>query len=48
VFQNNTKKLVKDAIYYGRIEATNLYFQKSSGRSRPIEQKGRVPKEIFF
>jgi hypothetical protein len=27
VFQNNAKKLVKDAIYYARIQATNLYFQ---------------------
>jgi hypothetical protein len=36
VFQNNAKKLVKDAIYYARIQATNL-FSKSSGRSRPLE-----------
>jgi hypothetical protein len=27
VFQNNAKKLVKDAIYYERIQATNMYFQ---------------------
>jgi NADH:ubiquinone oxidoreductase subunit 3 (subunit A) len=27
VFQSNAKKLVKDAIYYTRIQATNLYFQ---------------------
>jgi hypothetical protein len=26
VFQNNAKKLVKDAIYYARIQATNLYY----------------------
>jgi hypothetical protein len=47
VFQNNAKKLVKDAIYYATIKATNLYFQKSSERSRPLEQKERVLKDIF-
>jgi hypothetical protein len=34
VFQNNAKKLVKDTIYYARIQATNLYFQK-----RPLNKK---------
>ena len=36
VFQNNTKKLVKDAIYYARIQATNLYFQNHAEEAGPV------------
>jgi hypothetical protein len=36
VFQNNAKKLVKDAIYYARIHATNLYFQNHPEEADPF------------
>jgi hypothetical protein len=39
VFQNNAKKLVKDAIYYARIQATNLYFQNHSKEAGPLNKK---------
>jgi hypothetical protein len=39
VFQNNAKKLVKDAIYYTRIQATNLYFQKHPEEAGPLNKK---------
>jgi hypothetical protein len=39
VFQNNAKKLVKDAIYYARIQATNLYFQNHPKEVGPLNQK---------
>jgi hypothetical protein len=38
VFQNNAKKLVKDAIYYARIQATNLYFQNHP-KAGPLNKK---------
>jgi hypothetical protein len=39
VFQNNAKKLVKDAIYYTRIQATNLYFQNHPEEAGPLNKK---------
>jgi hypothetical protein len=39
VFQNNAKKLVKDAIYYARIQATNLYFQNHLEEADPLNKK---------
>ena len=39
VFQNNAKKLVKDAIYYARIQATNLYFQNHPEEAGPLNKK---------
>ena len=39
VLQNNAKKLVKDAIYYARIQATNLYFQKHPKEAGPLNKK---------
>jgi lipoprotein NlpI len=39
VFQNNAKKLVKDAIYYARIQATNLYFQKHPEEAGLLNKK---------
>ena len=39
VLQNNAKKLVKDAIYYARIQATNLYFQKHPEEAGPLNKK---------
>jgi hypothetical protein len=39
VFQNNAKKLVKDAIYYARIQATNLYFQNHPEEAGPLNEK---------
>jgi hypothetical protein len=39
VFQNNAKKLVKDAIYYARIQATNLYFQNHPEEASPLNKK---------
>jgi hypothetical protein len=39
VFQNNAKKLVKDAIYYARIQATNLYFQNHREEAGPLNKK---------
>ena len=39
VFQNNAKKLVKDVIYYARIQATNLYFQKHPEEAGPLNKK---------
>jgi hypothetical protein len=39
VFQNNAKKLVKDAIYYARIHATNLYFQNYPEEAGPLNKK---------
>jgi hypothetical protein len=39
VFQNNAKKLVKDAIYYARIQATNLYFQNHPEEAGPLSKK---------
>jgi hypothetical protein len=39
VFRNNAKKLVKDAIYYARIQATNLYFQNHPEEEGPLNKK---------
>jgi hypothetical protein len=39
VFQNNAKKQVKDAIYYARIQATNLYFQNHPEELGPLNKK---------
>jgi hypothetical protein len=39
VFQNNTKKLMKDAIYYARIQTTNLYFQNHPEEVDPLNKK---------
>lgn len=39
VFQNNAKKLVKDVIYYARIQATNMYFQKHPEEAGPLNKK---------
>jgi hypothetical protein len=39
VFQNNAKKLVKDVIYYARIQATNLYFQNHPEEAGPFNKK---------
>jgi hypothetical protein len=39
VFQNNAKKLMKDAIYYVRIQATNLYFQFHPKQEGPLNKK---------
>jgi hypothetical protein len=39
VFQNNAKKLGKDAIYYARIQATNLYFQNHPEEAGPLNKK---------
>jgi hypothetical protein len=39
VIQNNAKKLVKDAIYYARIQATNLYFQKHAEEAGPLNKR---------
>jgi hypothetical protein len=39
VFQINAKKLVKDAIYYARIQATNLYFQNHPEEAGPLNKK---------
>jgi hypothetical protein len=39
VFQNNAKKLVKDVIYYARIQATNLYFQNHLEEAGPLNKK---------
>jgi hypothetical protein len=38
VFQNNAKKLVKDVIYYARIQATNLYFQNHPEEAGPLNK----------
>jgi hypothetical protein len=47
VFENNAKKLVKEVIYYARIQDTNLYFQNYPEEAGPLEQKGTVLKDIF-
>jgi hypothetical protein len=47
VFQNNAKKLVKDVIYYVRIQATNLYFQKHPEEAGPLNKKEGSSK-IYF
>jgi hypothetical protein len=39
VFQNNAKKPVKDAIYYARIQATNLYFQNHPEEAGPLNKR---------
>jgi hypothetical protein len=39
VFQNNAKKLVKDVIYYARIQATNMYFQNHLEEVGPLNKK---------
>ena len=39
VFQNNAKKLVKDDIYYARIQATVLYFQNHPEEAGPLNKK---------
>jgi hypothetical protein len=39
VFQNNGKKLVKDVIYYARIQATNLYFQNHPEKQAPLTKR---------
>jgi hypothetical protein len=38
VFQNNAKKLVKDTIYYVRIQATNLHFQNHPEEAGPLNK----------
>jgi hypothetical protein len=38
MFQNNAKKLVKDAIYYARIQATNLYFHNHPKEADPLNK----------
>jgi hypothetical protein len=47
VFQNNAKKLVKDAIYYARIWATNLYFQNLPEEAGPLNKK-EVSSKIYL
>lgn len=39
VFQNNAQKLVNDALYYVRIQATNLYFQLHPDKEGPLTKK---------
>jgi hypothetical protein len=39
VFQNNAKKLAKDAIYYARIQDINLYFQNPPKVAGPLNKK---------
>jgi hypothetical protein len=39
VFQNNAKKLMKDAICYARIQTTNLYFQNHPEEVGPLNKK---------
>jgi hypothetical protein len=47
VFQNNAKKLVNDAIYYARIQATNLYFQNHPEEGGNLNKKEGSSK-IYF
>jgi hypothetical protein len=39
VFQNNVEKMVKDSIYYVRIQATNLYFQNHLEEAGSLNKK---------
>jgi flagellar biosynthesis/type III secretory pathway M-ring protein FliF/YscJ len=48
VFQNNAKKLVKDAIYYARIQATNLYFQNHPEEAGPLNKKEGSSKKYLI
>jgi hypothetical protein len=47
VFQNNAKKLVKDAIYYARIWATNMYFQNHLEEADPLNKKEGSSKKLL-
>jgi hypothetical protein len=47
VFQNNAKKQVKDAIYYARIQATNLYFQNHPEEAGPLNKKEGFSKKYL-
>jgi hypothetical protein len=38
VFQSNAKKMMKDVIYYARIQATNLYFQNHPEEAGPLNK----------
>jgi hypothetical protein len=48
VFQKNPKKLVKDVIYYARIQATNMYFQNHPEEAGPLNKKEGSPKKYLI
>jgi hypothetical protein len=48
VFQNNAKKLVKYAIYYARIQTTNLYFQNHPEEAGPLKKRKGPQRYIWL